>query len=99
MYKQLRRLLRDLLYYLKRHPMKVFMLVIMPLITGGALTGLLRKFGIRMPMGMSKMFGGMGATGIGRGRDGDLQFERTSYEGHGSSGGLGTAMNIAKMFM
>jgi len=102
-YKQLRRLLRDLLYYLKRHPMKVFMLVIMPLITGGALTGLLRKFGIRMPMGMTKMFGGMGGmmggTGIGRGKDGDLQFERTSYEGHGSSSGLGTAMSIAKMFM
>lgn len=98
-YNQLRRLLRDLLYYLKRHPMKVFMLVIMPLITGGALTGLLKKFGIRLPMGMTKMFGGMGGAGIGRGRDGDLQFERTSFEGHGSSSGLGTAMKIAKMFM
>lgn len=99
MYRQLRRLLRDLLYYLKKHPMKVFMLVIMPLITGGALTGLLRQFGIRLPMGMTKLFGGMGGTSIGRGAGGDLQFERTHYEGHGSSSGLGTAMSIAKFFM
>ncbi|KAG4414437.1 hypothetical protein IFR04_012400, partial [Cadophora malorum] len=38
-YHKLRRLLRDLVYYMKKHPMKVFILVVMPLITGGALTG------------------------------------------------------------
>ncbi|KAK3955953.1 hypothetical protein QBC32DRAFT_2504 [Pseudoneurospora amorphoporcata] len=47
--KKLKRLLRDLAYYAQRHPMKVFMLAIMPLITGGALTGLLAKLGIRLP--------------------------------------------------
>ncbi|PMD19792.1 hypothetical protein NA56DRAFT_647084, partial [Hyaloscypha hepaticicola] len=52
MYTKLRRLLRDLIYYMKKHPMKVFMLVIMPLITGGALTGLLAKFGLRLPAGI-----------------------------------------------
>jgi len=75
------------------------MLVIMPLITGGALTGLLRNFGIRLPMGLEKIFGGAGGTSIGRSAYGDLQFERSHYEGHGSSSGLGTAMSIAKMFM
>jgi len=112
-YSQLRRLLRDLLYYMKRNPIKVFVLVIMPLVTGGALSGLLGRFGIRLPGGLQKMFGG--AAGIGRGRDGGMQFERSSYRGEGplggmgglggigsamgGLGGLGGAMSLAKMFM
>lgn len=56
-YKKVKRLLRDLVYYAKKHPMKVFMLVIMPLITGGALTALLARFGIRMPVGLERMLG------------------------------------------
>jgi hypothetical protein len=96
MYHKLRRLLRDLVYYMKKHPMKVFMLVIMPLITGGALTGLLAKFGIRLPGGIEKMFGaaaggsmgGMGGMGVGRGAGGHMQFERTKVEG--PLGGLGS---------
>ena len=92
--------------------MKVFMLVIMPLITGGALTGLLAKFGIRLPGGLDKMFGGAkggmgGGVGVGRGFDGGMQFERGGAQGGlGALGGLasvmsgaGGAMNIAKMFM
>ncbi|KAG9248412.1 hypothetical protein BJ878DRAFT_538337 [Calycina marina] len=89
-YKQLRRLLKDLIHYMKRHPMKVFMLVVMPLITGGALTGLLKKFGIRLPGGLEKMFAAGGASSfdsqgygrerIGRDRHGNLQFERESSE-------------------
>ncbi|KAK0100270.1 hypothetical protein ONS95_008230 [Cadophora gregata] len=102
MYHKLRRLLRDLVYYMKKHPMKVFILVIMPLITGGALTGLLAKFGIRLPAGIERMFGmaggaggyggsgGFGGSGYGvsRGRDGGMQFERTHVEGSGSLGAL-----------
>ncbi|KAE8446912.1 hypothetical protein EG329_011543 [Mollisiaceae sp. DMI_Dod_QoI] len=96
-YSQLRRLLRDLIYYMKRHPMKVFMLVIMPLITGGALTGLLARFGIRLPGGLEKMFGGRsggggiggGMSGIGRDGRGGMQWERTHEEGSGALGGLG----------
>lgn len=66
------------------------MLVIMPLVTGGALTGLLKRFGIRLPGGVEKLFssgfgrgGGFGGQSIGRGRDGGLQFER------GGGGGMG----------
>ncbi|KAK4229148.1 hypothetical protein QBC38DRAFT_123919 [Podospora fimiseda] len=47
--KKVRRLIRDLIYYAKRHPLKVFMLVIMPLVSGGLLTALLAKVGIRLP--------------------------------------------------
>lgn len=100
-YHKLRRLFRDLVYYAKKHPMKVFILVIMPLITGGALTGLLAKFGIRLPAGLEKMFGvgggHGGGYGVGRGRGGEMQFERTHVEGNipgglsgGALGGLGS---------
>jgi hypothetical protein len=113
-YSKLRRLLRDLLYYLKKHPMKVFMLVIMPLISGGALAGLLAKFGIRLPGGIEKMFGaaaGGSMGGVGRGHGGHMQFERTKVEGPlgglgegigsavGGLGGIGGAVSLAKMFM
>ncbi|KAI0538271.1 hypothetical protein GGR58DRAFT_312532 [Xylaria digitata] len=56
-YKKLKRLLRDLMYWAKRHPVKVFMLVIMPLITGGALTALLARFGLRLPATIQRMMG------------------------------------------
>lgn len=56
-YKKLKRLLRDLVYWAKRHPVKVFMLVIMPLITGGALTALLARFGLRLPANIQRMLG------------------------------------------
>lgn len=54
---QIRRIIRDLIHYAKRHPMKVFMMFVMPLITGGALTGVLKSLGIRLPPGI---FGGRG---------------------------------------
>lgn len=108
-YAKLRRLLRDLIYYMKKNPMKVFMLVIMPLITGGALTTLLAKFGLRLPAGLQKLFGG--ANG-GRG-GGGYEYSRTKVEGPlgamgglggvanmvGGMGGIGSAMSLAKMFM
>lgn len=88
------------------------MLVIMPLITGGALTGLLARFGIRLPHGVERLIRAMGGhtggnVGIGRGRDGGMQFERESYEGPlggvsaamGAMGGASGLMNVAKMFL
>ncbi|KAF5017756.1 hypothetical protein F66182_10284 [Fusarium sp. NRRL 66182] len=56
-YKQLKRLLRDLVHWAKRHPWKVFFMVIMPLITGGALTALLARFGLRIPPAIERMLG------------------------------------------
>ncbi|KAI0446755.1 hypothetical protein F4803DRAFT_451158 [Xylaria telfairii] len=66
-YKKLKRLLRDLVYWAKRHPVKVFMLVIMPLITGGALTALLARFGLRLPAGIQRMMGLAAKTAGGGG--------------------------------
>ncbi|KFY42737.1 hypothetical protein V494_02278, partial [Pseudogymnoascus sp. VKM F-4513 (FW-928)] len=64
-YSRLRHLLRKLIHFLKTHPLKVFMLVIMPLITGGALTGLLARFGIRLPASLDKLakLAGVGGKG------------------------------------
>ncbi|KAM3543022.1 hypothetical protein ARSEF1564_004083 [Beauveria bassiana] len=56
-YKQLKRLLRDLIHWFKRHPWKVFFMVIMPLVTGGALTALLARFGLRMPPSLERALG------------------------------------------
>ncbi len=56
-YRKLKRLLRDLVYWAKRHPVKVFLLVIMPLVTGGALTALLARFGLRLPPAVERMLG------------------------------------------
>ncbi|KAI0391118.1 hypothetical protein F5Y17DRAFT_24210 [Xylariaceae sp. FL0594] len=66
-YKKVKRLLRDLIYWAKRHPMKVFMLVIVPLITGGALTALLARFGLRLPAGIQRMLGLAAKTAGGGG--------------------------------
>ncbi|KAJ4296162.1 hypothetical protein N0V88_004866 [Collariella sp. IMI 366227] len=64
MLKKLRRLLRDLLYYAKRHPLKVFLLL-GPLLTTGALTALLAKFGLRLPHVVERMLGMAAKAGSG----------------------------------
>ncbi|GAB1310790.1 Prenylated rab acceptor 1 [Madurella fahalii] len=63
--RKLKRLLRDLVYYAKRHPVKVFMLVIMPLVTTGALTALLARFGLRLPPFVERMLGVAAKAGAG----------------------------------
>ncbi|KAI7780312.1 hypothetical protein LA080_016160 [Diaporthe eres] len=94
-YKQLKRLLRDLVYYAKRHPVKVFTLVVLPLLTGGALTALLARFGLRLPPSLERMLGvgaramSGGTAGLvgeavrmasGMGGDGKVSLER-GYDG------------------
>ena len=56
-YRRLRRLIRDLVHYAKRHPWKVFFLVVMPLFTTGVLGGLLARFGLRIPPSLERMLG------------------------------------------
>jgi hypothetical protein len=93
-----------LIYYAKKNPLKVFMLVIMPLLTSGALIGLLSRFGIRLPGGLDRMLRNMGG---GAGRGSSLHMERERYEGPlggvgaamGAMGGASGLMNVAKMFM
>lgn len=89
---KIKRMMRDAYGYARRHPMKVFMLVIMPLITGGALANILKQFGIKLPVGM---LGGLGKGGYedsfggSGGAHGDL----------GGGGGIQSIMRIAQMFM
>lgn len=94
-YSKLMRLLQDLIRNFKRNPIKVFTLVLLPLITGGALTGMLKHFGIRLPMGLDKMFsGGGGGRTIGRDAHGELRWERTRVEESVDGfGGGGSAMD------
>lgn len=100
MYNKLRRFLRDLYYYARRHPVKVFMLVIMPLLTGGALHKLLAQFGIRLPPGLLKAFGGP-PGGYPKGYRSGGEYQRYSVRGEGS--GIGNSveglMGLAKIFM
>ncbi len=95
---QLKRILRDLYGYARRHPVKVFMLVVMPLVTGGALHNVLRQFGIRLP---SAMFGGVAG---GKGRYDDVYSSYSGRSGGEGFGGLGggtiqSMMKVAQMFM
>lgn len=104
---KIQKFLRDLYGYMRRHPVKVFVLVIMPLLTGGALTKILSQFGVRLPRSMQSMMGSsMGRAG------GDRYFSRggardfgggTSLPGMMGGGGIGNSvqglMSVAKMFM
>lgn len=89
---EIKKMLRNLVGYARRHPLKVFMLVLMPLITGGALHNILRQFGIRLPAGLNSLIGGYGG---GRGGYDSMR----SFGGGASDGGIQSVMKIAKMFM
>jgi hypothetical protein len=93
MISRIKRLLRDIYYYARRHPVKVFLLVIMPLLTGGILQKLLATVGLRLPGGL------MGDShNYSAGRRGGFN----SLGGAGN-GALGESVNglmaLAKMFM
>ncbi|KAK2825679.1 hypothetical protein FQN49_007472 [Arthroderma sp. PD_2] len=88
MIRKIKRLFRDIMHYMKRHPMKVFFLVIMPLITGGVLQKLLSTVGIRIP-GLSALSKGGGGGGGGN---------RDPLSGEGIAGGVSGLMSLAKAF-
>ncbi|KAL1987638.1 hypothetical protein VTN96DRAFT_2879 [Rasamsonia emersonii] len=82
---RIKRLLRHIYHYAQRHPIKVFLLVIVPLITGGILQKLLATIGIRLPRSLR----GKSASSSGFGSAG----------GSGLSESVHGLMTIAKMFM
>lgn len=88
-------MLRDLYEYARRHPGRVFLLVL-PLVTGGALAGILKQFGIRLPPGLSRILGGLGDRREGYG--GGYSRSSGSYSDLGG-GGIQGVMKIAQMFM
>lgn len=79
------------MYYARKHPLKVFLMVIMPLITGGVLQKLLGVVGIRLPKNM------LGALpGAERGGLGDVA---GMMGGGGIGGSVNGLMSLAKMFV
>ncbi|RMZ82020.1 hypothetical protein DV737_g2279, partial [Chaetothyriales sp. CBS 132003] len=58
---RIRKFLRELFEYVRRNPVKVFFLVIMPLITGGALTKILAHVGVRLPRSLENLAGSAAA--------------------------------------
>ncbi|EME39650.1 hypothetical protein DOTSEDRAFT_75334 [Dothistroma septosporum NZE10] len=93
---KLQRMIKDLWYYARRHPVKAFFAVVVPLLSaGGAIHGLLRQFGIRMPFGLD------GVTRHGGGG----YYGSSGYSSRGGGGlmdqfgGMSGVMGLAKAFM
>lgn len=86
---------RELWSYARRHPMKAFFAVVVPLLSaGGAISGIMKQFGVRLPGGLDggarTMRGGYyGSKGYGSDRGG----------GGGWMDNAGSLMNIAKAFI
>ena len=99
---KLRHLIRELWYYARRNPIKVFIFVILPLISGGTLAAAAGKFGIRLPeflqgraaREVADAGGYYGSRGYGGGGAEDV------LKGvAGGAGGIGTILGLAKMFL
>ncbi|KAJ5083812.1 hypothetical protein N7456_013239 [Penicillium angulare] len=86
--RSIKKLFRDIYRYAKNHPMKVFMLVILPLLTSGILPKLLAMIGVRLPGGVLSALGGSshGARGIG------------GMENKGLSDSVNSLVSLAKAF-
>ncbi|THY44431.1 hypothetical protein D6C99_06770 [Aureobasidium pullulans] len=99
---KLKRLIQDLWDYARRHPLKAFMAVVVPLMSaGGALHSLLKQFGVRMPVA----FDGVHSTRAG-GYYGSSGYGDYEESGFGSMFGGGNAMDtvgslmkVARVFM
>lgn len=106
---RLQRLLKELWQYFRRHPVKAFFAVIVPLISaGGAVGGLMKAMGFRIPAGLSGVFGEntsragggyYGSRGYGGSSSGFGDIFGTSGGGGGMMENAGNIMKIAKMFM
>jgi hypothetical protein len=91
LYAKFRELLRKLYHYARRHPFKVFFMVIMPLVSGGVLHKLARQFGVNLPE-----MGGQGARGGGFSGSGHAggYYGSEGYGGERGGGGGGGGLNI-----
>lgn len=65
------------------------MMLLLPLLTGGALAGMLAKFGIRLPPGIANMIPGGAGGRHGFGGRSDI----------GGGGGVQNLMKMAQMFV
>lgn len=82
---KLKRLIADLWTYARRHPVRAFFAIVVPLVSaGGALHGLLKQFGIRLPAGLEAF--AAGGAGGGRGAYRSGYYGSSGYGGGGSEG-------------
>jgi hypothetical protein len=95
MIRAIKKLFRDIYRYARKHPVKVFFLVILPLLTSGVLVKLLAMVGLRLPHGVASALGGAGGAARGLG----------GMEGLGGAGGgkglsesVSGLVSLAKMF-
>ena len=75
------------MHYARKHPVKVFFMVILPLITGGVLQKLLGFLGVRVPRALQ-----FGKARGGYGHDG-------GFGGEGIKDSLNGVVSLAKMFV
>jgi hypothetical protein len=105
---KIRRFLREIYEKFRRHPWRMFMLVIMPLITSGVLVKLFASVGIRLPAGVQRLMGGQPgqqfrqterfyARGGARDLGGGTALPGMAGPGWGDS--IGTVMGIARSFL
>ncbi|ORY11249.1 hypothetical protein BCR34DRAFT_588065 [Clohesyomyces aquaticus] len=95
LYGKFRHLLRELWTYARRHPYKVFFMVIMPLVSGGVLHKLARQFGVNLPeMGGAGARGGHSSGSYGGGSRGGGGYYGSEGYGPESGGGGGAFGNI-----
>lgn len=95
---KLQRMFKELWYYARRNPVKAFFAVVVPLLSaGGAIHGLMKSSGLKMPFGLDGPAGRMGGGGGYYGSRG------YGSEAGGGGGGwmdnAGSIMQIAKAFM
>ncbi|KAF2749956.1 hypothetical protein M011DRAFT_524555 [Sporormia fimetaria CBS 119925] len=86
LYAKFRELWKQLVRYARRHPIKLFFMVIMPLLSGGMLHKVARQFGVELPGG-NQMRGRGGNAGDGFG-----------VGGFGVDEGMGMGMGGAGAF-
>ncbi|OAX83145.1 hypothetical protein ACJ72_02009 [Emergomyces africanus] len=96
--RKIRRLFRHIMRYAQSHPLKVFFMVVMPLITGGVLQKLLAVVGVRLPPSL----GGGHGSGF-KGGNGGAGLSGILGGGGGGGAGLGESVSglvsLAKMFV
>jgi hypothetical protein len=90
-------MIKELWAYARKNPMKAFFAVVVPLLSaGGAVHGLLKQFGVKIPLvdGGSRRGGGgyYGSSGYGGDSFG-------GGEGGGWMNQAGSLISVAKMFM
>jgi hypothetical protein len=95
LFRKLKHFLRELMYYARRNPVKLFMFVVMPLVSGGALAAVAKQFGVRLPDFLN---GKSGAGGRGGGSGGGGGYYGSKGYGGGTEG-IGNLMSMAKMFL